>query len=158
QHALRVAPRPVPTSPLFAAASTFDNCSGLDEGFQLQFRPPTPAPPAIRQFTRHVRKHGAEKGAEFVRSFPDVSALGNAVGVGMALLQDGDEGVVLPHLILAANNHPKSAPIQAMLGEALALNGDRSGGLAAYRKASELLPGDNTVGGTRAYCEYMIKK
>ena len=58
----------------------------------------------------------------------------------------------------AASSYPKAAAIPAMLGEARLLTGDRPGALAAFRKAAELLPGDETVGGLRAYWKSMTEK
>ena len=92
-----------------------------------------------------------------MRSFPDEDD-GRAVGAGMVLLQDGDAKVALPHLTLTATTYPKMAAVQAMLGQACSLNGDRTGALIAYRKASELLPGDETVGGLRAYWKHVIEQ
>ena len=53
----------------------------------------------------------------------------------------------LPHLTRAAKVDPNQADIQALLGQARTLTGDREGALRAYRKAAELLPGDQSVGG-----------
>src|SRR5262249_47725126 len=43
---------------------------GLDEGFKLQFKPPAPVPSTQWQLAQYVQKHGVEKAAELVRSFP----------------------------------------------------------------------------------------
>jgi dienelactone hydrolase len=127
---------------------------GLDEGFKLQFKPPDPVRPTPRQLSQFVRRLGTEKGAEMMRSFPD--GAGNAVGAGFVLLRDGDVKIALPHLQLAAKSYPKRAGIQAMLGQALTITGDRAAALTAFRKAVELLPGDASVGGLRAYWKYVI--
>jgi tetratricopeptide (TPR) repeat protein len=107
--------------------------------------------------TQYVRQHGFEKAMELMRSFPDY-ADGNEIGLGMSLLREGDPKVALPLLIQAEKKDPKSAAIQALLGDARALTGDRKGALQALRKAAELLPDDKTVGGLREYWKYTIEK
>src|SRR5262249_28173518 len=41
---------------------------GLDEGFTMQFRPPSPAPPTARQLAAYIRQHGIEKALELIRT------------------------------------------------------------------------------------------
>ena len=130
---------------------------GLDDGFKLERRPPAPLPPTIRQFAQYIRQHGAEKAAELMQAFPD-AAKGRAVGAGMSLLQDGDADVALSHLTLAAKAYPEKAALQALLGQARALTGDGEGALAAFRKAAELLPSDESVGGLRNYWKRAIER
>ena len=74
------------------------------------------------------------------------------------LLQDGDATAALPALRFAIEENPKVAIYQVWLGQALILTGDRAGALAAYRKAAELLPGDESVGNARVAYKYLIDK
>ena len=130
---------------------------GLDEGFKLQFKPPAPIPPTNQQLAKYVRQHGAEKAAELLRSLPNIPK-GKLSAAAFVLLRDGDAKVALPVLILVAKDQPEMAGVQAMLGQARALTGDREGALTAFRKAAELLPGDDTVGGLRAYWKHVIEQ
>ncbi len=117
---------------------------GLDEGFKLQFKPAAQIPPTARQLSQYVRQHGAEKAVELMQSFGDTAD--SASAAARVLLQDGDAKTAIPLLTLLAKDHPKLAPIlQAMLGEARVLTGDREGALAAFRKGQELMAGDTTV-------------
>jgi dienelactone hydrolase len=116
---------------------------GLDEGFKLQFKPQAPVPPTARQLSQYVRQHGAEKAVELIRSFG--GSADSASAAARVLLQDGDAKTAIPLLAVIAKDHPKLAQIQAMLGEARALTGDREGALAAFRKGQELMAGDTTV-------------
>ena len=79
-----------------------------------------------------------------MRSFGDTAD--SASAAARVLLQDGDAKTAIPLLTLLAKDDPKLAPIlQAMLGEARALTGDREGALAAFRKGQELMAGGTTV-------------
>jgi len=64
----------------------------------------------------------------------------------------------VPALRFAVKKNPKNSGYRVWLGQALALTGDRAGALAAYRKAAELLPDDNTVGTSRDNYKYLIDK
>jgi hypothetical protein len=130
---------------------------GLDQGFKLQFKPSAPIPPTNRQLALHVKRHGVEKTAEWLQSFPN-QPKGKLSAAAFVLLQDGDAQAALPVLVLVARDCPKLAGVQAMLGQARALTGDREGAVAAFRRAAELLPGDETVGGLRAYWKYVIEQ
>ncbi len=116
---------------------------GLDEGFKLQFKPPIPLPPTARQMSQYVRQHGAEEAVKLMRSFGETA--GPASAAARVLLEDGDAKTAIPLLTLVEKGNSKSAPIQALLGEARALTGDREGALAAFRKGEDLLAGDRTV-------------
>ncbi|OAI42665.1 hypothetical protein AYO41_00585 [Verrucomicrobia bacterium SCGC AG-212-E04] len=126
---------------------------GLDEGFKLQFKPPAPVSPTARQLSQYVRKNGAEKAVELMRTFGGTAD--SASAAARVLLEDGDAKTAIPLLTLVAKDHPKSAPVQAMLGEARAVTGDREGALAAFRKGQELLTEDTTV---EPYWKDVIKR
>jgi dienelactone hydrolase len=130
---------------------------GLDDGFKLRFKPAAPIPPTNRQLSLYVKRHGIEKTAELLRSFPDLPK-GKLSAAPFVLLQDGDAEAALPVLVRVARDCPKDAGVQAMLGQARVLTGDREGAVAAFRRAAELLPGDETVGGLRAYWKYVIER
>jgi cytochrome c-type biogenesis protein CcmH/NrfG len=74
------------------------------------------------------------------------------------LLRDGEAKAALPALRFAIKEDPKTAIYQVWLGQALVLTGDRAGALAAYRKAAELLPGDESAGRAREAYKYLIDK
>src|SRR5262249_20988754 len=75
-----------------------------DERFTLRFKPPTPVPPTQRRLSQYIRKHGAEKAAEFLRSIPGETKE-IAIGAAFVLLQDGDAKTALPHLTLIAKDY-----------------------------------------------------
>jgi dienelactone hydrolase len=138
---------------------------GLDDGFRLTFKPAAPARPTNRQLAGYLKEHGVEKTVALIRSMADrpTPRLADQPTVRLAaaaytLLQDGDAAVALPALRLAIKEHPKMAIYQVWLGQALALTGDRVGALAAYRKAAELLPGDESAGNNREIYKYLIDK
>jgi len=117
---------------------------GLDEGFKLQFKPAVRIPPTARQLSQYVRRYDAEKAVELMRSFGETAD--STSTAAQVLLQDGDAKTAISLLTLIAKEHPKLVRIQAMLGEARALTGDREGALAAFRRAQELMMGDPTAG------------
>jgi hypothetical protein len=111
---------------------------GLDDGFQLRFKPPAPLPPTQRQLAQYVRRHGAEKTAELMRSFGDATG-GFASPVADVLLKDGDAKVALSLLALVEKDCSREVWFPVRLGQARVLTGDREGARAAFRKAAELL-------------------
>src|SRR5262249_31827985 len=131
---------------------------GLDDGFKLRFKPPAPIPPTQWQLAQYVQKHGPEKAAELVQSFPAGNVARRLNGAAFVLLQEGDAKVALTVLTRIEKDLPKDAGVQAMLGQARALTGDRVGAATAFRKAAELLPGDKTVGGLRPYWKHVIEE
>jgi tetratricopeptide (TPR) repeat protein len=132
---------------------------GLDDGFRLAFKPAAPAPPTLRQLADYLKQHGVEKTLELVRSIPDARPQAVA-GAASTLVEDGDAPAALPALRWAAKEYPKYTVIQIRLGEALALTGDRAGALAAYRKAAELFPHDESINTelARQNNKYLIDK
>jgi hypothetical protein len=130
---------------------------GLDDGFRLKFRPATRVPPTNRQVADYLKRHGVEKTLELVRSMSD-RPTGRLAAGAYCLVQDGDAKAALPALRLAIKDHSKTLIYQVWLGEALVLTGDRAGALAAYRKAAELLPGDESAGNLREGYKYRIDK
>jgi hypothetical protein len=129
---------------------------GLDDGFKLKFKPAAPVPPTNGQIAAYLKRHGLEKTLELVRStnWPT----GRLAASASLLVADGDPEAALPALRFAVKDEPKVAAHQLHLGEALALTGDRVGALAAYRKAAELLPGDERAGNNRGAYKYLIEK
>jgi hypothetical protein len=130
---------------------------GLDDGFKFAVRSPAPAPPTSWQLAQYVRKHGPEKADEMLRSFPELPS-GWLLGAPYALLNDGDAKTALTVLNYLVKNNRDEAEVQAMLGQALAMTGDRTGAIAAYRKAKEMLPSDKTVGNSREIWKYIIER
>jgi hypothetical protein len=130
---------------------------GLDDGFKLRFRPAARVPPTTRQLAVYLQQHGVEKTVAFIRTVPD-HPISKLVGAASVLIEDGDPKAALPALLLVAKDCPKTTIVQIKLGQALALIGDRQAALAAYRKAGELLPGDETVGNAREAWRYLIGK
>jgi len=119
---------------------------GLDEEFTLRFRPPNSAPPTARQLVLLIRRHGTEKAAQLLRSCRDTVEVGGVAGeAGGILIQDGRVDEALALLTFAANIFPKSMSVPENLGKALAITGDRTRAIAAYRKSLELLSGDETL-------------
>jgi tetratricopeptide (TPR) repeat protein len=130
---------------------------GLDDGFRLRFKPAAPVPPTNRQLADYLKKHGVEKTVALIRSIPNMPKR-RVAAAAYCLLQDGDATAALPALRLAIEESPKVAICQVWLGQALILTGDRAGALAAYRKAAELLPGDESAGNAREAYKYLIDK
>jgi len=131
--------------------------SATDDRLHLRFKAATPRPPTQRQMALYLRHYGAERAIAMLRAFP-VRAESKIVGGIIALLNDDDITTALPSLLLAEQNYPKNAGIQAMLGRVLARTGDKTGAERAYRKALVLLPDDNTVGGLRPYWKSQIER
>jgi dienelactone hydrolase len=132
---------------------------GLDDGFQLTFKPAAPAPPTIRQLADYLKQHGVEKTLELVRSIPGTRPNWVA-GAANTLVAEGDATAALLALRWAVKEYPKHTLYQSWLGQALAVTGDRAGALAAYRKAAELFPHDETINNelARQTYKYMIDK
>ncbi len=131
---------------------------GLDEGFTLRFKPPTPLPPTNWQLAQFIQKHGVEKAADLVRPFPG-PVKGRLSGAAFVLLQEGDAKVALSVLTLIEKDCSEEAGYQAMLGQARARTGDRDGARGAFHKAAELLPGDKTVSsGFRPVWKHFIRQ
>jgi hypothetical protein len=130
---------------------------GLDDAFRLKFKPAAPVPPTNRQVAVYVKEHGLEKTVAWIRSIPNAPTF-RVAGGAHCLLKDGDAEAALPALRFAIKEYPKAANYQIGLGQALVLTGDRAGALAAYRKAAELLPGDESVGNSREAYQYLIDK
>jgi tetratricopeptide (TPR) repeat protein len=130
---------------------------GLDDAFRLTFKPAAPVPPTNRQIAVYLKEHGVEKTVAWIRSIPHVPT--ERVGSGaLCLLKEGDAEAALPALRFTIKIAPKAASYQIGLGQALVLTGDRAGALAAYRKAAELLPGDESVGNSGEAYKYLINK
>jgi Flp pilus assembly protein TadD len=88
-----------------------------------------------------VKRHGARKAADLLRSCRDDVEVGDGVGgAGRILIDDGQVKEALALFTLAADIFPKSMAVRSNLGNVLALTGDRKGAIAAYRKAIELIP------------------
>jgi hypothetical protein len=133
---------------------------GLDDGFQLTFKPAASVPPTNGQLASHLKQHGLEKTLELIRSFPGLYPARVAAAASL-LVQDGDATAALPALRWAAKEYPKSTTLQVTLGEGLVATGDRAGALAAYRKAAELLPADEEMAKNerlRENYQYLIGK
>jgi len=113
---------------------------GLDSRFTLQYKPPTPAPPSARQMSLYVRQHGVEKAVELMRSLGEDS--GSLTSAAHVLLQDGDIPTTLAIVNRIKADHPNMLQAHALLGEALAIKGDRQGALAAFRRAQEIMTVD----------------
>ena len=84
--------------------------------------------------------------------------IGRLAASASLLTQDGEAEAALPALRFAAKEEPTVAAHQLHLGEALALTGDGASARAAYRKAAELLPGDESPGDNRRAYRYLIEK
>jgi hypothetical protein len=117
---------------------------GLDDGFKLRFKPAAPIPPANGQLASYLKQHGLDKTLELIRSFPNLHPA-RVAGAASLLVQDGDYAAALPALRWAVKEYPKSTTLQVSLGQGLIVAGDRSGALAAYRKAAELFPHDGEM-------------
>jgi hypothetical protein len=132
---------------------------GLDDGFKLTFKPAAPAPPTLRQLADYLQQRGVEKTVELARSIPGTRPNWVA-GAANTLVEEGETTAALPALRWAVKEYPKGAIYQIWLGQALAVTGDRAGALAAYRKAAELFPHDETIDNERARegYKYMIDK
>jgi Flp pilus assembly protein TadD len=74
------------------------------------------------------------------------------------LLKDHDAKAALPALRYVTKEYPKVASYQVWLGQALGQTGDRAGARAAYCKAAELFPGDESAGNNRRAYKYMMEK
>ena len=131
--------------------------SASDSRMQLQFKAAAPIPPTQRQMALYLRQYGTEKAMAMLRAFPDVAESKVVFGI-VALLDDDDIKTALPALLLAEKTYPKNAGIQALLGQALAGTGDKTGAENAYRKALVLLPDDDTVGVFRSYWKSQIER
>jgi hypothetical protein len=133
---------------------------GLDDGFRLKFKPAAPVPPTNGQLASCLKQHGLEKTLELIRSFPDANPR-RVVGAASVLVKDGDATAALPALRWAAKEYRNVTTFQVLLGQALALTGDRAGALAAYRKAAELFPDDDEMAKNERLREgykYLINK
>jgi hypothetical protein len=133
---------------------------GLDDGFRLKFKPATVAPVTNGQLANYLKQHGLEKTMALLQSIPNEPTR-RVAGAAYCLLKDRDAEAALPALVWAAKEYPKSPIYQVWLGQALALTGDRAGARAAYRKAAELLPGDDEMAKNerlREHYQYLIDK
>jgi hypothetical protein len=130
---------------------------GLDDRFKLTFKPAAPVRPTTWQLAVYLRQQGLERSVALLRSLPDspTRLLG---GAAQSLIEDGDPNAALPALARVTEEYPKVAIYQVWRGQALALTGDRAGARAAYRKAAELLPGDESAGKAREVYQYLIDK
>jgi hypothetical protein len=123
----------------------------------LRFKPAAPVPPTNGQIAAYLKEHGLEKTLELVRSSTNFP-IGRLAASASLLIADGDAEAALPALRFATKEEPTVAAHRLHLGQALALTGDRAGALAAYRKAAELLPGDESAGNNRSAYKYLIEK
>lgn len=125
--------------------------NGLED-FKLVFRPAGVPPPTARQLTAYLRKHGAEKAVELVRTCrDDIEVGGDGVGGAVQLLlDDGRTGDAVALATRSAEVFPKSMAIHSRLGQVLAQTGDRAGALAAYRKALDAVGGESADEVTKA--------
>jgi hypothetical protein len=132
---------------------------GLDDGFRLKCKPAAPAPPTQAQLASYLKEHGVEKTLELVRSIPGTRPNWVA-GAASTLVAEGDATAGMPALRWAVREYPKDTLYQIWLGQALAVTGDRAGALAAYRKAAELFPHDETINNelARQNYKYMVDK
>jgi tetratricopeptide (TPR) repeat protein len=132
---------------------------GLDDGFRLTFKPAAPVPPTSRQLAVYLKEHGVEKTLALApKTAGRPNPTDRLAAAAACLLRDGDAAAALPALRYAVKEDPKSTILHIWLGQALALTGDRAGALAAYRKAAELHPGDQTMGNSGLAYKYMIDK
>ena len=115
---------------------------GLDDAIKLTFKPAAPIPPTNGQLASYLKQHGVEKTLELIRSIPGVPPM-RVVGAASVLVKDGEAPVALPALRWAVKEYPKVTSFQVLLGQALAITGDRADALVAYRKAAELFPKDD---------------
>ncbi|MEO2089415.1 MAG: hypothetical protein ABGY75_07950, partial [Gemmataceae bacterium] len=117
---------------------------GLDDDFKLVFRPASPPPPTARQLAAYTRKHGLEKAVELIRACrDDIEVGGDGVGGAVQLLTDDGRMTDAVTLITrSADIFPKSMAIHSRLGQVLTVTGDRTGALAAYRTALDLVDGE----------------
>jgi hypothetical protein len=133
---------------------------GLDDEFRLKFKPAAPVPPMNGQLANYLKQHGLEKTLELIRSFPGLEPR-RVAGAASILVEDGDATAALPALRWAANEYPRSATLQVLLAQGLAITGDRPGSLSAYRKAADLLPNDEEMSKnerSREGYKYLIDK
>jgi hypothetical protein len=130
---------------------------GLDDGFRLTFKRAAPASPTQAQLASYLKQHGVEKTVAFIRSVPNQSTE-LVASAAFVLLKDHDPNAALSALRYVTKEYPKVAGYQVWLGQALGLTGDREGAQAAYRKAADLLPTDETAGNWRENYLYQIKK
>jgi hypothetical protein len=130
---------------------------GLDDGFRLTFKPAAPVPPTSRQLAVYLKEHGVEKTLELApKTASRPNPTDRLASAAACLLRDGEAAAALPALRYAVKEDPRSTILHIWLGQALALTGDRAGALAAYRKAAELHPGDQTMGNSGGAYKYMI--
>jgi hypothetical protein len=132
---------------------------GLDDAFKLNFKPAAPAPPTVRQIAVYLKQHGVEKTLQMVRSIPGTRPNWVA-GAANTLVEEGDATVAMPALRWAVKEYPKDTLYQIWLGQALVVTGDRPAAVAAYQKAAELFPHDETINNelARQNYKYMIDK
>jgi len=117
---------------------------GLKPGFALGFRPAAPLLPSARQLSQYVRQNGVEKAVALMASLGKGSE--SVFAAAHVLFEDGDVKTALSVLRRIDADHPNLAHVQALLGQALLLSGDRAGALEAFRKGKALIDGDKTVG------------
>jgi dienelactone hydrolase len=116
---------------------------GVKPGFALVFKAAVPRPPSPRQLSQYVKRNGLEKGIALMRSLgKGTESMSDAAHV---LLQDGDVRVALSILRRVDADHPNRVSVQALLGQALFLSGDRAGALAAFRKGKAILDSDKSA-------------
>jgi tetratricopeptide (TPR) repeat protein len=132
---------------------------GLDDGFRLTFKPAASVPPTHRQLAVYLKEHGVEKTLELAsRTASRATPTARLASAAACLLRDGNAAAALPALRYAVKEDPRSTIHHIWLGQALALTGDRAGALAAYRKAAELHPHDQTMGNAGGAYKYFIDK
>jgi hypothetical protein len=129
---------------------------GLDDAFRLRFKPAAPSLPTHAQLASYLKEHGVEKTLAFIQSIPDQPAK-LVASAAFVLLKDHDAKAALPALRYVTREYPKVASYQVWLGQALGQTGDRAGARAAYRKAAELLPGNESEAWSRLN-KYLIDK
>jgi hypothetical protein len=130
---------------------------GLDDGFKLRFKPAALVSPTNGQIAAYLKEHGLEKTLELVRLSTSLPT-GRLAASAFLLIADGEPEAALPALRFAIKEQLTVAAHHLHLGEALTLTADRAGALAAYRKAAELLPGDESAGNNRRAYKYLIDK
>jgi hypothetical protein len=132
---------------------------GLDDGFRLTFKPAASVPPTHRQLAVYLKEHGVEKTLKLAsRTASRATPTARLASAAACLLRDVNAAAALPALRYAVKEDPRSTIHHIWLGQALALTGDRAGALAAYRKAAELHPHDQTMGNSGGAYKYFIDK
>jgi dienelactone hydrolase len=110
----------------------------------VRHRQGAPPPPTGAQIARLVRADAPGKQQALTALIK--SADPDALIAAAALLFDGDEKKQAADLLKsAARQHSRSAVIQESLAEVLKQTGDPDGALAAYDKALELIPADESL-------------